>query len=119
MATKVIKIPSFKRGDTPSIQFVFTAPTPTYSWTGTTVDIAVTNQAAPANNTGAVAIRTAIVPTVNSTTNTATATLTLTAVESGNLIPGTTYHVEPQLKQGSLVNTPVTATFIPEQDYVI
>lgn len=117
---KVITYDPFKRGDTPVFQFNFTAPTVGFSWTGITADAAITNVAAPANNTGAGVYRAAQTLTVNGD-NSTTLLVQPTVSESNALTPGATYKVEVQLKDGGGTNvaTAVTGTVLVQQDYVI
>jgi len=119
-ADKPIKRDPFKRGDTVTFAYVFTQPYVGYSWTGVTIDCALTAVDAPTNNTGAAAVRTAQSLTVD-VDNTATYLFQLTAAESNALVPGTTYKDECQLKEssGTYVTTPITGETKIVQDYII
>lgn len=117
MALAVTKLDSLKIGDTPTFSVVLNPLVSNFNWSGITFDSALTAVAAPADNTGAVAVRTAQTLTVNAD-GTATASMTLTQTEANNLVASTTYHFEVQLRQGSLTSTIFTATLPTVQDYV-
>ena len=111
-----IKYKPFKRGDTASFEFVFTAPVAGYDWTGATIDCVLTKEATPSSNAGAAAIRTAGALTI--TGDTAKYVFQLTEAESKSLVPGN-YSIEVQLRQGTNVATVLTGTVKVMQDYVI
>lgn len=120
MATKVIKYDSFKRGDTPVFEFIYSAPTEGFDWSGIVADIAMTDVDDPNNNSGAGIYRANVSLTIN-VDNTATLSMQPTVVESKALTPDTDYKVEAQLKDAGDTNvtTPVTGIVHVEQDYVI
>lgn len=120
MANQKITYDAFKRGDTPVFQFNYTPPSSSFSWTGITADLAITDVEDPANNTGAAAYTADVALTINAD-NSATVSIQPTVAESKALTPGTTYQVEAQLKDvgGTNVTTPVTGTVKILQDYVI
>lgn len=117
---KIIKLDSFKRGDTPVFTFTFSPPSASYDWSGTTADFAMTNVAAPTTNAGAALLRTALSLTTDADNN-ASISVKPNTTESGAFIPGTEYTIEVQLKDtgGANVATAVTAIVTVEQDYVI
>lgn len=116
---KIIKRESFKRGDTAAFTYNFTQPYVGFDWGTITLDCALTDIAAPADNSGAAAVRTAQTVTVNPD-NSAYYTFQLTVLESDALVPGTTYIDECQLKQsGTYVTTAVTGQTTVAQDFVI
>lgn len=119
MATKTIKFDDFKRGDTPVFEFVYTAPTTDFDWSGIVVDIAMTSVEEPNSNSGAAVYRPGVSLTVDG--DTASVSMQPTVSESKALTPGTTYKIEAQLKDGGGTNvtTPVTGTVKIIQDYVI
>lgn len=115
MATQ---IDPFKRGDTPVIRFEFESPSSGFDWTGTTLDVAMTDVAQPADNSGAAALR--LAQTLTPQTGGVYYEFLLTVAESKALTPGAKYNVEAQLKQGAdSVVTPVTLTVKILQDYII
>src|ERR1044072_3121036 len=121
MATKLKTIDrgQLKRGDTACFAYVFTQPYAGVDWTTVTIDCALTAETSPASNTGAVATRTAQSLTVDSS-NTATYLFQLTPAEAANLVVGSIYHDECQLKQGTTaVATRITGKVVIVQDYVI
>jgi predicted membrane-bound spermidine synthase len=120
MATKTVKYDSFKRGDTPIFEFVYSPPYVGFSWTGIVADIAMTDVEDPANNSGAAIYRTAVALTIDGDNN-ATLSMQPTVAESKALTPEAVYNVEAQLRDAgdTYVTTPVTGTVKIEQDYVI
>lgn len=120
MANKTIKYDSFKRGDTPVFEFVYSPPTSDFDWSGIVADIAMTEIEAPDNNTGAAVYRANVALTVDGD-NKASLSMQPTVFESKALTAGATYKVEAQLKDsgGSNVTTPITGLVNILQDYVI
>lgn len=115
---ELVKLDSFKRGDTPTFRFGFSDPYPEYDWSGTTIDCTLTSVITPNDNAGAAALR--LAQALTDDPNGVHYAFTLTVIESKALTVGATYKVEAQLKQGSdMVATPVTATVKVIQDYVI
>ena len=119
MATnQTVALDPFKRGDTPTFRFSFSNPYVGFDWTTVTLDGAMTSVIAPADNTGAAAIRTS--QTLVTDAQGAHYDFTLTIAESKALTVSSQYNVECQLKQsGTSVSTPVTAKVKVLQDYVI
>jgi hypothetical protein len=114
-----IQYNSMKRGDTPAFTYVFSAPYTGFDWTTVLADFAMTNVAAPTDNTGAGVLRTNLTLSTD-TSNRATVAVTPTVAESKALTPGSNYEVEIQLKQGStVVTTPITGKIKVVQDYII
>lgn len=120
MAVKKIKYDPFKRGDTPMFAFVLKPPIVGWDWIGIIADCAITNVAAPSDNTGAGVLRLNQMLTVNPD-NTASFNVQPTVAESKALTAGATYNVEVQLKSDSdtHVATASTGTVLVLQDYVI
>lgn len=116
---RVIKMDSFKKGDTPVFEFNFSAPFDGFSWTGVVADMALTNVSAPTNNAGAGMVRTGISVTDNGD-GTGTVSEQITAVESAALVVSP-YKIEVQLKDGGGANiaTAATGKLTVVQDYVI
>jgi hypothetical protein len=119
MATNVtVQLDPFKRGDTPTFDFSYSNPYVGFDWSGITLDAAMTDLTAPADNTGAAATRLAQSMVVDS--QGAHYNFTLTVAESKLLVVGAKYFIEAQLKQGTTsVATPATATVKVLQDYVV
>jgi hypothetical protein len=119
MATnKTVKVEPFKRGDTPTFRFSYSNPHTGFSWTGVTIDAAMTSVEAPADNTGAAATR--LNQAVTTDAQGAHYEFTLTVAESKALTVDTEYKVEAQLKEGTTsVSTPVTIKVKVLQDWVI
>lgn len=119
MATNIIKYSPFKRGDTPNFGFTYSAPYAGYNWSVVTVDAAMTSIDEPINNTGAAVLR-LNQPLVINLDGSAYFGFGPTITESKALLPGVTYTVEAQLKEGAnVVTTPVTGQVLVQQDYVI
>jgi len=118
-ALKVIKRDPFKRVDTVCFQYLFDPPYVGYDWSVVLLDCAFTNVTAPADNTGAAAVRTNQILTIN-TDGSAYYLFQLTHAESLALIPGNTYNDECQLKEsGTNYLTPIQGQTVISQDYVI
>lgn len=119
MATNVsVTLDPFKRGDTPTFLFSFSNPYVGFNWSGITLDVAMTSVIAPADNTGAAAVR--LNQSLTTDAQGAHYQFTLTVTESKALTVSAQYKVEAQLKQGvTSVATPATATVKVLQDWII
>lgn len=119
MANNVtVTLDPFKRGDTPTFYFSFSNPYVGFDWSGITLDGAMTSVQAPADNTGAAALR--LNQSLVTDAQGAHYQFTLTVAESKALTVGAQYEVECQLKQGTTsVATPATAKVKVLQDYVV
>lgn len=114
----IIQRQPFKRGDTVIFRYVFQPPYNGYSWSGVTIDCALTNVPNPKDNAGALAVRIGQSLSIDQD-NVASYDFALTEAESKGLKPGAKYYDECQLRQGDRVVTPITGVSIVEQDYVI
>lgn len=117
MAIATTKLDTLKIGDTPTFAVTLTPVGTAVNWSTITFDAALTSVSAPADNSGAVAIRLGQALTANAD-GTATASVTLTESEADKLTTSTNYHFEVQLRQGGLVSTVFTAVVPTAQDYV-
>lgn len=118
-ALKIIKRDPFKRGDTVGFMYLFQPPFVGYSWSAVQISCALTDVAAPTDNSGAAATRLNQALTVNSD-GSAQFLFQLTHAESLALTPGATYQDECQLiESGTNYLTPIQGQSVVTQDYII
>lgn len=111
------QLDDLKRGDTAAWRLEFLDPYEGFDWDGVTVDVAMTNEKEPTDNSGAAATRLAQGVTVSDTG--AYYVFTLAEEESKSLEPKKDYIVEAQLRKSGTVFTPLTLKVKVLQDYVI